>query len=140
MTDEELDELEALANAATPGPWNSGTAFCCPDMGWLANPKGKVCNLEASKKTHSLLAEDAQFIAACREAVPALISEVRRLQELICRAERDGFCFDHPEHARGCPWCGEKAFYTPLGDSRTDGLTAKHTPDCPAFSSPGIVR
>jgi ribosomal 50S subunit-associated protein YjgA (DUF615 family) len=79
----DLDEWERLANAATPGPWEAGTAMCCPDMGWVDGPKGKgrVCpTYEAGKRTHTLDAQDAEFIAMARTAVPALIAEVRRLQ------------------------------------------------------------
>lgn len=70
MTPAELDELEKLANAATPGPWealDNGDAYvvlgdvtdiCCPHH-----------------------AEDMEFIASSREAIPKLIVEVRRLRE-----------------------------------------------------------
>lgn len=80
MTDEELDRLQELCDRATPGPWEHGTATCCADMGWVDGPKGKgvVCPVyEASKRTHTLDAADAEFIAEARTALPALIAEVR---------------------------------------------------------------
>lgn len=49
----DLDELEKLCNAATPGP------FCLNHFA------------------------DARFLAACRTAVPELIAEVRRLKDLL---------------------------------------------------------
>lgn len=100
MTSEELDALEALANAATPGPWDAGTAFCCPDMGWVDGPNRMVCPvLEPAKRTHTLDANDAEFIARAREAVPALIAalrearaEVEMLRGVGCMEDGDGPC------------------------------------------------
>ena len=108
MTPEELDALEALAAAATPGPWEAGTAMCCPDMGWVDGPNRRVCPvLEPAKRTHTLDANDAEFIAGAREAVPALIAALRearaRVDELlIYRAEWKAYCFTIEEaEARG---------------------------------------
>ncbi len=67
MTDEELDHLEALANAATEGPWTWDT--------YIVRADGRPIITADS-------AMDARFIAASREAVPALIAEVRRLRLL----------------------------------------------------------
>lgn len=92
MTEEELDHLRALCDAATPGPWEDGTAMCCPDMGWVDGPKGKgtICPVyEAAKRTHTLDSNDAAFIAAARTALPALIEEVKRLRGLLREAHRE---------------------------------------------------
>jgi hypothetical protein len=80
MTDKHLNEIEARANAASPGPWGckwvyrgaTRTAFLMREEGdgWFVGP-----NL------------DATFIAHARQDVPALIAEVRRLQ-----AERKEEC------------------------------------------------
>ena len=80
MTREQLDAIRARVEAATPGPWEAGTAFCCPDMGWIDGPKRMVCPVhESAKRTHTLDANDAEFIASAREDVPALLAEVERL-------------------------------------------------------------
>ena len=76
MTDAELDRLQVLADAATAGPWGT-----IPPGG----PNGAfwgICNrlgmIVAMRLTTSKA--DAEFIAASRDAVPALIAEVRRLR------------------------------------------------------------
>jgi hypothetical protein len=62
-----LDEIEARANAATPGPWKY-----CADS-------------DAIKGTNALIVRGARsnsgpFIAAARTDVPALIARVRELE------------------------------------------------------------
>ncbi len=71
LTDVDLDRLEALAAAATPGPLASqwGNTHPYPHRVWA--PSGTIA------QCHSLT--DADFFAAAREAVPALLAEVRRL-------------------------------------------------------------
>lgn len=83
MTREQLDAIRARMEAATPGPWEAWTAVCCPDCGWVDGPKRTVCPVyEGTKRTHTLDANDAEFIASAREDVPALLAEVERLQAL----------------------------------------------------------
>mgnify|MGYP007046915951 CR=1 FL=1 len=90
MSDDlDLDKLEALAEASTPGPWKDGKnggikmvvsdPIATPGGGWRQmradiGTAGGVNNEEA----------DAAFIVASRTAVPTLVAEVRRLT-----AERD---------------------------------------------------
>ena len=71
ITEQELAGLESLAKAATPGPW---TANC----DYVNNTEGFVCNTATP--------EDADFVAAAREALPKLIAEVRRLQAIEAAA------------------------------------------------------
>lgn len=81
MTREQLDAIRARMEAATPGPWEAGTAVCCPDVGWVGGPRRTICPVyEGTKRTHMLDANDAEFIAHAREDVPALLMEVERLQ------------------------------------------------------------
>lgn len=86
-TNAELDELEALANAATDGPWSadardqggcirSGVVpwFTTLDIGrhgWISGTKDG----------------NAAFMAAAREAVPKLIARVRVLEDLLDQME-----------------------------------------------------
>lgn len=82
MTAAELDELERLANAATPGPWKEFTAnkgsdlsetfVHGPDKRWLARDFEPF---------------NARFVAAAREAVPMLLAELRSLR--FVRVEAD---------------------------------------------------
>lgn len=75
MTQEELDRLESLANAATGGSWEVGDPY-----------DGRTALLVAvygmgMEVADTQTEKDAAFIAAARDAVPSLIAEVRRLRE-----------------------------------------------------------
>lgn len=74
MTDEQLAEIEARANAATPGPWvqsQRDTWMVYRDGG--GTPEVDVGGGYDTK-------ENANFIAHARSDVPALVAEVRRLR------------------------------------------------------------
>lgn len=74
MTPAEIAELERLARAATPGPWqdNDGTIFIS-DLAY-----GEIC--EASPP-------DAAYIAAAVNALPKLIEDWKRMREALIRCE-----------------------------------------------------
>jgi len=84
MTDDELNRIEARANAASKGPWNIKTnrhrETTGEAWGWIAGPREHWT--WSNKYNHSKA--DADFIAHSREDIPALIAEVRQL-----KAERD---------------------------------------------------
>ncbi len=80
MTKEQLNELEALMKMATAGPWEAYSASCCPDMGGVTSEKGRIAQACVARYGHPMTIEDAEFIAAARTAVPALIDRVRRLE------------------------------------------------------------
>ncbi|MFN9086729.1 MAG: hypothetical protein ACK5W7_04295 [Gemmatimonadaceae bacterium] len=84
MTNDELTTLEALANAATPGPWVEDGFDCvrAPDFRIL---------YDNSCRDDDNGARNAAFIAAARDAVPALVAEVRRLKEAYESAYQRGF-------------------------------------------------
>jgi hypothetical protein len=79
VTDTELSEYEALAAAATPGPWRAERDH----LGhWrITWPHSQNSSILRKQKVFS--DEDVAFIAAAREAVPALVAEVRRLREAL---------------------------------------------------------
>lgn len=93
--DETLANLRRLAEAATPGPWKW---YDAPGVKW-DDPKS--CSFDSRQPnrtapyyctgphtdTSEQAATDAAFIAAAREAVPALVAEIERLRDLI-EAER----------------------------------------------------
>jgi len=80
MTPDQLSAIRERLDAATPGPWEAGTASCCPDMGWVDGPKGAVCpQFTATRVTHSLDANDAELIANAPTDLRALLDEVERL-------------------------------------------------------------
>lgn len=86
-TDAQVAAWLELAEAATPGPWDctnyglgvqrTGTVREDTYGPW---PDGEVCILSDEFGENVRLMEDAKFIAAAREAVPALAREVQRLQ------------------------------------------------------------
>jgi hypothetical protein len=105
MTPEEMNDIEARCNAATPGPWEPGQGWLLKDgrsapVNWpswgAVGGTVALTGLAAKQEhlgvtTHEAVhsphvgandsAADAAFIAAARTDVPALIAEVRRLRE-----------------------------------------------------------
>lgn len=79
MTPEDLDAIEARANAATAGPWYASQRQDAVQLGshgqWWYPPKPRM---EESP--------DAAFIAHARTDVPDLIARVRELevQDSLC--------------------------------------------------------
>ncbi len=91
MTD--LDKLERLLKAATPGPWN---AQCDGDGGgrgggWWSLRFGSEDQAVAWKVCTG---QDAALIVALRNAAPELIAEIRSLKETVKAAHRAGFQHD----------------------------------------------
>lgn len=86
MTDEQLAEWERLAAAATPGPWE---AIPTVDADFATiKTRGKLGWMQYHEYDPGIDATDAAFVAAAREAVPALVAEVRRLREALRAVER----------------------------------------------------
>jgi hypothetical protein len=77
-----LDNLEALADRATPAPWQSKQQLGDLWPTKIRTPRGVIGEIWSVSKTP--LHADMHFVCAAREAVPDLIAEVRRL-----RAQRD---------------------------------------------------
>jgi hypothetical protein len=102
MIADQLSAIRARLDAATPGPWEAGTASCCPDMGWVDGPKGAMCpQFTATKVTHSLDANDAEFIAHAPTDLRALLDEVERLTAERDRAVDDCEILVREVHALG---------------------------------------
>lgn len=72
ITDKQIAEWERLAGAATAGPWIPWVVRDAddPEGHWLATSSKHVPTSEDAKV-------DAAFIAASREAVPALVAALR---------------------------------------------------------------
>ena len=84
-TREGRDQLRALTDAATEGPWEAGEP-----RGWgdndepqsdIATPAGPLTWDDHSGEVFK--PADAAFIAAAREALPQLLDEVERLSALV---------------------------------------------------------
>ena len=85
MTPAELDQLRALAQSATPGPWRVEA------RGHASQEVARVNNLEVAPPDSVELAHcatDAAYIAAVSpDVVLALLSEVERLRAQLAAAE-----------------------------------------------------
>lgn len=66
-------ELERLERAASPAPWEASATICCPDRGTVS-----VQEHNHTQPTHSFATWDADLVAAARNALPALLAELRR--------------------------------------------------------------
>lgn len=104
MTEEDLTDIEARANAASEGPW----ALASPGIGTdLRDAKGRVVANQVigggftSQEAKDREVATAVFLAAARSDVPALVAEVRRLREGILRKQW-GAVVDYDNF---CPWC-----------------------------------
>lgn len=98
VTPDQLAELRRLAEAATPGPWESSHNVDPPsDDNYHPNNPNREGRGEGPTITgtyrdvKAMAAADAAFIAAARTAVPALCAEVERLTAQVAEleAERD---------------------------------------------------
>lgn len=86
----ELNELEYLEKAATPGPWQAelgithtnsiAIMYNCKDSAWLEIWAPQRINFEANTY-------NAELILASRNAMPRLLAEVRRLRALVDDSE-----------------------------------------------------
>lgn len=102
ITDDKLREWEELADKATPGPWQACNGYSFPGAvieGISEQHKVDVVVDDGSYDewgTGVQKKEDASFIAASREAVPALIAEVRELRAKlkILTNPSDGRCME----------------------------------------------
>lgn len=104
LTDEELDELEELAGAATPGPWfvrslddadamSLVAVSTVPDTGlgerWPGFDHRDIVAATLIQQPRYVDAaderwdENARFIAAARDTVPRLVAEIRRLRHQL---------------------------------------------------------
>lgn len=75
LTNADLDRLDALAEAATPGPLHASD----DDARVVLDSNG-----ERIAETYD--PDDGRLFAAARLAIPALIAEVRQLRGAVCPA------------------------------------------------------
>lgn len=78
MDPNEIARLRELCEKATPGPWNRGTG----------NEYRELFKNHGMHLAHVYECADGDFIAAARTALPALLDEVERLQEIAELAHR----------------------------------------------------
>lgn len=125
MTDEELKAIEALAERLDPGPWEVTSNLDTRERKGSAHLRDVTAPDVESVVQLGMQPDLAEFFAAARTAVPALVAEVRRLRGVIAGA---GIRADQGDKDF-CMWCGREA----RGDRQ-------HTRDCLAFTPDGAVR
>jgi hypothetical protein len=86
LTEQQLDEIEARANAATPGPWEEhadyGPHFYAYLGGSYLRGVGTL-NFGDGEDAEA----DREFVLNARQDVPALLAEVRRLRARVTELE-----------------------------------------------------
>lgn len=86
LTPERLTEIRAADQAATPGPWRAEHSESWDDE----RDETIDCGFPWTNRMvdchdyHTLRWEDAQFCVLARTAVPELLEEVERLQNVAC--------------------------------------------------------
>ena len=100
-----LDQIEARADAATEGPWEKHTV-----NGWemvVSYSTDAMIQLVAEFRHKERDLNDAEFIAASRTDVPALVAALRAVLDLHKpRNGHDdcGHCVDPADAHWGIPW------------------------------------
>ena len=74
MTEEELARIEKITDAATPGPWNDEVGVV------VGHDKRLIFHVLSTRGDFDEEVCNSYFAVEARTAVPALITEVRRLQ------------------------------------------------------------
>lgn len=97
-----LDEIEARANAATPGPWEAG----CNDRHvlYVTTENEEFCaeyGPELYDSQGFFSDDDTEFIAHARTDVPALVAALRAVLERHVPTSAD----HHDDYET--PWCRE---------------------------------
>jgi hypothetical protein len=84
LTDQELQEMEARANAATEGPWDVWMQFNVLNKNGrgVAAAGGYQTNVNQEKEFKANLS-NAAFIAAARTDLPRVIAELREARAVI---------------------------------------------------------
>ncbi|RZK74744.1 MAG: hypothetical protein EOP28_02400 [Rhodococcus sp. (in: high G+C Gram-positive bacteria)] len=84
LTPADLESAQALADAATPGPWVKGNRIpnVVTTMGY-----GPVAYVTDRTETDTPQEADAAFIAAARTLVPALLHRIRFQHDKAIRAQ-----------------------------------------------------
>jgi hypothetical protein len=98
LTDNDLDEIEQRATAATPGPWEAfieerhaiGGDNFIRTGGLDDNQPDMYVSQYLGTTSIKVPAADLDFIANARQDIPRLVAEIRRL-----RSQREG---GHPDN------------------------------------------
>jgi len=111
VTDDDLEEYEALTNAASPAPWRR----------WRANHvPAEVVDPDDISAGRIWTGPDADFIIASRTIGPALAREVKQLRSLVRDfLDPDPCEFDHHGYCQAHMYLGGEPMSCPHGRART---------------------
>ena len=150
-----IEEWKALTEAATPGPWSADdrdpkTGYLCgaivvqvPAVGARVEGRGVIANVRHDGPRHRPDA-NAAFIAAAREALPALLAEREEREALLGSAvsewiaEREEMLavlreveWRGPGWSASCPSCDNlREFDIDHAAHVNPGVVPGHAPDC----------
>jgi len=88
MTNDQLSDIEQRCNAATSGPWQSFIEGRDHSSGSSFIRTGGLDNSSPDIELYGASHADYDFIAHARQDIPALLSQIRRVQEAVA------FCHD----------------------------------------------
>ena len=120
ITDKHLDDLKALAEAATAGPWEAlppGTSHSAPYL---------VLRRSHRYTDTMMAAVDAAFIARSRTDVPELCKALREAREVLARLVAS--------------MSGRKGRLRSTCDVCGGFMGADHKPDCPVATAERLLR
>jgi hypothetical protein len=137
MTEDERTELRRLHEAATAGPWVHTTdAMTGSEWGYI-RPGVCAAPLATMWRNHERLMPNAEFIAAARTAVPALLDENERLRAVLALFA-SGFPSGDVEPATHyyqgewqCNYCGAR---------NSDIRAFQHVADCPVTRARALLE
>ncbi|MEU5596859.1 hypothetical protein [Streptomyces sp. NPDC020298] len=140
LTQQQLDEIAARAQAATPGPWEEHAAYG-PDF--YANVSGPylrgvgTLNFGDGEDAEA----DREFVKHAREDVAALLAEVHRLRAQVAAvtalcdaAEKQATRWEHPLPVPEWVTAVRQAIQEPAEESHVvadDSDDPEHIDDCP---------
>ncbi len=88
MSAVDLEALEALARAATPGPWHNDKDILWGGVTTKPRGYGATVALITSKPDSQVRADAAFIVAACNAAIP-MVEEIRELRAEVARLKED---------------------------------------------------
>ena len=105
----DIDKLEALEKAATPGPWLAkANELLRIGSDSIVRP---LCVMSSNNESECIYQEeDAEFVATARNALPELLAEVRRLRRIEEMASTLIDYEDANYHGEGEPWVWDAKF------------------------------
>ncbi|KQU49266.1 hypothetical protein ASG84_26305 [Rhodococcus sp. Leaf278] len=104
MNGEELAAIEARANAASAGPWQTFTSGVANGDHWYVwdNSTGSIAQISSNDGTNEESRQpDAEFIAHARDDIPTLLAAVRERDNAVARVRK---CINDYESLGTRPW------------------------------------